>query len=211
MHEPGDKTVLGKRFKERGVEEGDAVLAMLAMLPATAQHLATKLARHFVADDPPQALVDRLAKTYLENDGELAPVYRTLIGAPESWRKPLAKYKTPQDLVISAYRALGQPPENLERATALLTQFGQRPWTPGSPAGWPDTAASWDSGDALLKRIEWGAALGRAVGDRIDPVPLAEAVLGEVVDEHTMMSLRGAESGAQGLGLLLAAPEFQRR
>jgi len=139
------------------------------------------------------------------------PVYRTLVESPESWREPLAKYKTPQDLVISTYRALDETPESLERATGFLTQLGQRPYTPGSPAGWPDTAAHWDSGDALLKRIEWAAAIGRAAGNRIDPVPLAEAILGAVADEHTIASIARAESGGQALGLLLAAPEFQRR
>ena len=211
MHEPGDKTILGKRYTERGIDEGEAVLEDLALHPATAKHLATKLARHLVADEPPAALVERLAATYLDNGGELVPVYRTLVESPESWREPLAKYKTPQDLVISTYRALDETPESLERATGFLTQLGQRPYTPGSPAGWPDTAAHWDSGDALLKRIEWAAAIGRAAGNRIDPVPLAEAILGAVADEHTIASIARAESGGQALGLLLASPEFQRR
>ncbi len=78
MHEPGDKTVLGQNYKEHGVAEGEQVLARLALHPATAHHLATKLARHFVADEPPAALVDRLATIYLKNDGELVPVYRAL-------------------------------------------------------------------------------------------------------------------------------------
>jgi len=220
MHEPGDKTILGKRYTERGIDEGEAVLEDLALHPATAKHLATKLARHLVADEPPAALVERLAATYLDNGGELVPVYRTLVESPESWREPLAKYKTPEDLVISAYRAFDAlseksraklAPTDFGRATGFLTQLGQRPYTPGSPAGWPDTAAHWDSGDALLKRIEWAAAIGRAAGNRIDPVPLAEAILGAVADEHTIASLLRAESGGQALGLLLAAPEFQRR
>jgi uncharacterized protein (DUF1800 family) len=211
MHEPGDKTVLGKRYAEQGAEEGEAVLKALALHPATARHLATKLATHFVADEPPPKLVDRLAATYLRHDGELAPVYRELVTADESWREPLAKYKTPQDFVISAYRALGHAPNNLQQITTFLTELGQRPFTPGSPAGWPDSAASWDGGDALLKRVEWSAAVGRVVGDRIDPSALAEAVLGTVASRATMTSIARAESGAQALALLIAAPEFQRR
>jgi uncharacterized protein (DUF1800 family) len=211
MHEPGDKTILGRRYRERGVEEGEAALEALALHPATAQHLATKLARHFVADEPPAALVERLTTTYLEADGELAPVYRALLQSPESWREPLAKYKTPQDFAISAYRALNFTPDNLQPLTAFLTQLGQRPFTPGSPAGWPDTAAAWDGGDALLKRVEWAAAAGRATGNRIDPAPLAAALFGPVLGEPTARGIRGAESGSQGLALLLAAPEFQRR
>jgi uncharacterized protein (DUF1800 family) len=210
IHEPGDKTVLGERYRERGVEEGEAVLRALAMHPKTASHLATKLARHFVADDPPAKLVERMARAYLENDGELASVYRALIEANESWREPLAKLKTPHDFVISTYRLLGFVPENPQSVTAFLTQAGQRPYAPGSPAGWPDTAASWNGGDALLKRIELAAAAGRRIGDRIDPMTRAGQVLG-ALGEHTAMSIRGAESGAQAFALLLASPEFQRR
>jgi uncharacterized protein (DUF1800 family) len=212
MHEPGDKTVLGKRFKEQGVEEGEQVLAMLAKHPATAKHLATKLARHFVADDPPPGLVERLAEVYLDNDGELVPVYRALIAADESWRQPTAKYKTPQDFVISAFRALDYVPEDVQ-SIAILTELGQRPFTPGSPAGWPDVAANWDGGDALLKRIEWSTAVGkRAAGSNasFDAAELAGAVLGPV-NEATLASIRGAADRGQGLALLLAAPEFQRR
>jgi uncharacterized protein (DUF1800 family) len=212
MHEPGDKTVLGKRFKEQGVEEGEQLLAMLAKHPATAKHLATKLARHFVADDPPSRLVDRLAKVYLDNDGELVPVYRTLIAADESWRQAAAKYKTPQDFVISTFRALEYVPDDMQ-PIAILTELGQRPFTPGSPAGWPDVAANWDGSDALLKRIEWSTALGKraaAARTRIDAAELAGAVLGPVSDA-TLASIRGAADVGQGLALVLAAPEFQRR
>ncbi len=169
MHEPGDKTVLGKRYRERGADEGEDVLRTVALHPSTARHLATKLARHFVADDPPAKLVEHLADVYLRNDGELANVYRALIEAEESWREPLAKFKTPHDFVISAYRSLDFVPDDLRPITAFLTQAGQRPYAPGSPAGWPDTAASWNGGDALLKRIEFAAAAGRRIGDRIDP------------------------------------------
>ncbi len=210
IHEPGDKTILGLRYRERGVEEGEHVLRTLALHPKTAGHLATKLARHFVADDPPAKLVERMADAYLESDGELRSMYRALLEANESWREPLAKFKTPHDFAISAYRLLGFAPENMQAITAFLTQAGQRPYTPGSPAGWPDTAASWNGGDALLKRIEFAAAAGRRIGDRIDPLARANEVLGPL-GEHTTMSIRGAESGAQAFALLLASPEFQRR
>jgi uncharacterized protein (DUF1800 family) len=210
MHEPGDKTILGKRYRERGVEEGEDVLRALAQSPSTAKHLATKLARHFVADEPPPALVERLAAVYRRNDGELAPVYRALIEANESWSEAYAKFKTPNDFVLSAYRALDFVPDDLRPVTAFLTQAGQRPYTPGSPAGWPDTAANWNGGDALLKRIEFAAAAGRRVGGRVEPLALAGEVLGEL-GEHTKMSIRDAADRGQGFALLLASPEFQRR
>ncbi len=210
MHEPGDKTVLGVRFRERGVDEGEEVLRTLARQPSTARHLATKLARHFVADEPPPKLVERLTDVYLRSDGELTSVYRALLDANESWREPLAKFKTPHDFVLSAYRSLGFTPEDMRPVTAFLTQAGQRPYAPGSPAGWADTAAAWNGGDALLKRIELATAAGRRIGSSIDPLARASEVLGSL-GEHTAMSIRGAESGAQGFALLLASPEFQRR
>jgi uncharacterized protein (DUF1800 family) len=210
VHEPGSKTILGQRFGEDGVDEAEAVLDFLAGRPETARFLATKLARHFVADQPPASLVETLERTYLNSDGELAPVYQALIRAESSWREPLAKYKTPQDYLISAFRALGQsPPPN--QIVALATQLGQRPMTPGSPAGWPDIADHWTSGDALLKRIEWSTQLGATVGDRVEAPARLDEVLGEIAGEATRNGVRRAESGAQAIALLFAAPEFQRR
>jgi uncharacterized protein (DUF1800 family) len=211
VHEPGSKTILGRRYREDGLDEGDAVLTDLARHPSTARHLATKLARHFVAEEPPAALIERLASVYLETDGELAQVYEVLIAADASWIEPLAKYKTPNDYVISAMRALDHVPEREEQLLGVMTQLGQPPLRPGSPAGWPDTAAHWDGGDALLKRIEWVSAMGRAAGNAVDPVELGERVLGPVLGEHSALGIARAESASQGLALLLAAPEFQRR
>lgn len=210
VHEPGAKTIFGKRFSEGEVEETEAVLAYLAVQPQTAKFLATKLARHFVADEPPAALVDRLAATYLENDAELVPVYRELIRAQESWTDPLAKYKTPQDYLVSTYRAIGTTP-NGNGLVNIATQLGQRPLTPGSPAGWPDIADHWNGGDALLKRIEWAAQVGANIGDRIDASERLDEVLGETASEATRVGISRAESGAQAIALLFAAPEFQRR
>ncbi|HEX6999333.1 MAG TPA: DUF1800 domain-containing protein [Gammaproteobacteria bacterium] len=211
LHEPGPKRLLGRTYAESGVEEAEAALRALALHEATARHLATKLARHFVADDPPPALVDRLARAYLESGGALVPVYEALVASPEAWAAPLAKVKTPDDLVVSAYRALDYAPDDLARLVPVLTQLGQRPFTPGSPAGWPDRAASWWGGEALLERIDWAAALGRAVGDRVDPMALARDVLGATASVRTIASVAGAESAAQGIALLLGGPDFQRR
>jgi uncharacterized protein (DUF1800 family) len=210
VHEPGAKNLLGKRFREGGVDEGEAVLAFLAGQPQTARSIATRLARHFVADEPPVGLVDRLARTYLDSETELAPVYIELINASESWADPLAKYKTPEDYLISAYRALGAQPKG-NQLVGLATQLGQRPLTPGSPAGWPDIADNWNGGDALLKRIEWATQMSGRIGDRIDAGERLDEVLGESASESTRQGVRRAESGAQAVALLLSAPEFQRR
>ena len=210
-HEPSSKTVLGKRYSEDGVREGEAVLEDLARHPATANFLAEKLARHFVADDPPVQLVDELAATYLRTDGDLSTVYQALIESDDTWREPLAKYKTPEDYLISTFRAFNTGPDNPERVLNFLELLGQRPYTPGSPAGWPDTMAHWDGGDALIKRIEWAAAVGQQISDRARPVALADAILGPIVSDHTRTIASRAESPAQGLTLVLASPEFQRR
>ncbi len=211
MHEPGTKTLLGKSYNQDGVAQGERVLEDLASHPATARFLAEKLARHFVADDPPSSLVERLADSYLDSGGELMAVYETLVQSPESWVEPFAKYKTPQDFLISAYRVFGQQPDDPERMIAFLEILGQRPYTPGSPAGWPDTESHWDGGDALIRRIEWGGAVARMVGDLVEPAELAEAILGPLLSDHTRTGIGRAESAAQGLTLLLASPEFQRR
>lgn len=210
-HEPGAKTMLGNRYREDGIGEGEAVLTDLAMHPTTAHFLAEKLVRHFVADEPPGELVSELARAYLDHDGELNAVYKALVSARTAWVEPLAKYKTPQDFLISTYRAFNQQPDNPERMIAFLDILGQRPYTPGSPAGWPDTMAHWDGGDALIKRIEWAASAGRRISDRARPVELGEAILGPLFDDHTRTAVARAESSAQGLTLLLASPEFQRR
>ncbi len=210
-HEPGAKTMLGNRYREDGIGEGEAVLTDLAMHPTTAHFLAEKLVRHFVADEPPGELVSELARAYLDHDGELNAIYKALVSARTAWVEPLAKYKTPQDFLISTYRAFNQQPDNPERMIAFLDILGQRPYTPGSPAGWPDTMAHWDGGDALIKRIEWAASAGRRISDRARPVELGEAILGPLFDDHTRTAVARAESSAQGLTLLLASPEFQRR
>ena len=159
FHEPGAKSVLGRRYAEDGVEQGEAVLRDLARKPTTARFLANKLARHFVADDPPGALVDRLTHAYLESDGDLPRVYRVLIEAPESWASAPAKYKTPSDYLYSTYRGLDMPVPDGRPALAGFELLGQRTFAPGSPAGWPDRSADWDGASALLKRIEWADAV----------------------------------------------------
>ena len=211
IHEPGTHTVLGNRYAQDGVKQGEAVLRDLATHPSTAKFLATKLVCHFVADSPPDALVDRLAAVYLESGGELVPVYEALIAAPESWAEPLAKYKSPHDFVISALRAFDHIPEDTRFIVGALDLMGQPPFRPGSPAGWPDTALEWGGADALYKRIEWSNTVSRLVGSRVNPVDLGDTVLGPVFDPETRLAISRAESNVQGMTLLLASPDFQRR
>ncbi len=211
IHEPGTQKILGKKYSQSGMDQGKAVLQDLALHPATAKFLASKLARHFVADDPPAQLVDKLAATYLESGGELSAMYETLIAAPESWSSAFGKYKTPHDFVISTFRAFDYAPDKAKFVIGALDLMGQTPYRPGSPAGWPDTAEQWGGADALYKRIEWSNTVSRLVGSRANPVELGDAVLGAVFGAETRKAISRAESSMQGMTLLLAAPEFQRR
>lgn len=209
-HEPGSRALLGKRYAPLGLAQGESVLADLASHPSTARFIATKLARHFSTDDPPAALVDRLSRRYIETDGSLPELYAVLIESVEAWQEPFAKYKAPTEFLVSTYRALGRVPEDPQRLYASLRLLGQTPFTPGSPAGWGDTSADWDGGDALLRRIEWASAVV-AQSASIDPRPLAEDLFGPLLSDHTRTSIHRAEDAAQGLLLLLASPEFMRR
>ena len=211
IHEPGDKTLLGKTYDQSGIKQGEAVLRDLAIHPATAEHLALKLARHFVADEPPADLVKRLAESYLDSGGELPAMYQTLIAAPEAWAEPFAKYKTPHDFVISTFRAFDYEPDEARLIVGALDLMGQTPYRPGSPAGWPDTAEQWGGADALYKRIEWSNTVARLIGSRVDPVELGDAVLGNSFNADTRTAIGRAESRVQGMTLLLASPDFQRR
>ncbi len=211
IHEPGDHTVLGTRYSQRGVAQGEAVLRDLALHPSTARFLASKLATHFVADEPPADLVDELAATYLEGGAELAPVYEALIAADTAWTEPHSKYKSPHDFVVSTLRAFDHVPNNTRFIVGALDLMGQAPFRPGSPAGWPDSAEHWGGADALYKRIEWSNTVSRLVGTRIKPVELGDDVLGATFSTESRKAVSRAETNVQGMTLLLASPDFQRR
>lgn len=210
-HEPGPQTVLRKRYSQDGVEQPRAILRDLAQHPATATHIATKLVRHFVADSPPQGAVDRIAKVFRETDGNLPKVHAALIDLPEAWAGEHQKLKTPHDFFVSTMRMLEIVPMQPLQILEPLQLLGQRPYTPGSPAGWPDVASQWDGPDALLKRIEWSSDLGARVGKRFEPLDLGAQSLGANFSDRTRQAIARAESTAQGITLLLASPDFQRR
>jgi uncharacterized protein (DUF1800 family) len=211
LHEPGAKTVLGKRYAEADGSQGEAVLRDLTTKPATATFIATKLVRHFIADDPPASAVGRLAKAFTKSHGDLPTVYRALVESPEAWSQPLAKYKSPSDYIVSTYRALDLPIDSKRRGLAAFELLGQRTYSPGSPAGWPDRSTDWDGSSALMKRIEWADAVGQRMGNRHNALELAPQLLGATLSTETRMAISRAASGSQALTLLLTAPEFLRR
>lgn len=211
FHEPGAKRLLGRSYSDGGLSQGEAVLEDLALRPQTAHHIATKLARHFIADDPPAAAVDRIARAWVHSRAHLPAVYAALIDSPEAWEQPSAKFKTPADYIYSSYRALGIPLREKRRSLQAFEALGQRNLSPGSPAGWPDTSADWDGSSALLKRIAWADVVAQRMGDARNARELAPQLLGGTLSSETATAIARAESGAQALTLLMASPEFMRR
>jgi uncharacterized protein (DUF1800 family) len=211
IHEPGAQTILGKRYSQEGLDQGDAVLLDLARNPATARHIATQLARHFIADDPPPEAVSRLARVFSSTEGDLPSVYRALIAEESAWSRPLGKFKTPNDFVISAHRGLGLPIDEPRQVPPLFASLGQRVWSPNSPAGWPDRSADWDGASALMQRLRWADEIGQRFGAGVNAAQQAAAILGSTLGANTRTALGRAASAAQATTLLLAAPEFMRR
>jgi uncharacterized protein (DUF1800 family) len=212
MHEPGAQTIIGRRFDGDGATKSLAVLDFLATHPATARHIATKLARHFSSDTPPPALVARLEGVFLTSGGDLPALYQTLIDATECWATTSPKFKTPWDWTVSMLRATGirQLPDR-RGAVGALEQLGQPIWRPGSPAGYDDTAERWAGASGLMLRAELAARVAGAIADRADPRALAAAILGDAATPSTLNAIARADSPAQGVTLALMAPEFLRR
>ena len=210
FHEPGPKTLLGRTYDEAGYDEGEAALRMLATHPATAHHIAFKLACHFIADTPPKDSVQRIAAVFRATGGDLGRVTAAVIREEALWQTPFAKLRTPEEMVIAACRVTGvtPPPPMLVGSLRLLDQM---PFFAPSPAGWPDTAAGWISPEAVLRRADWCAQFANHLPEPPDPVVLAEASFGEALPEETAQAVRRAPSRRIGVALLLASPSFQRR
>ena len=211
IHEPGSRQIMGRSYGEEGQRQAQTILMDLAVHPATAKHISTKLARHFAGDDPPSAMVDRLSQAYLRSGGELPTVYRALIESPEAWSPAPAKFKTPWEWSVSSLRGLDQKQLDPTIATALLKELGQPSWQPGSPAGWDDIAASWAAPEALVLRVEVAQRIAHRAEANVDPRALAEKILPGSLTEATRTAIARAESPAEGLALLLVSPEFVRR
>ncbi|AXB76642.1 DUF1800 family protein [Novosphingobium sp. P6W] len=211
LHEPGTRTIMGRSYAQQGEGQALAILGALAAAPSTADHIATKLARHFVADEPPPALVARLSAAFRESSGDLPAVYRALVVAPESWAPASAKFKTPWEWLISSMRGLGMSDANEIQVAGVMLQLGQPVWRPGSPAGFDDVAASWAAPDALLRRVEMAQRLAARATGAIDPRELAPKLLPGNLAPATAQAIARAESLPTGLALLLVSPEFLRR
>ena len=211
LHEPGARTIIGRRYAESGEAQARSVLEMLATHPATARHIATKLARHFAADDPPPAMVARLEQAFLNSGGDLPTVYRALIDSPEAWDPASVKFRSPWDWTVASLRAVGTKELQPMVAVATLRELGQPVWMPPSPAGWDDDSATWAGPDALVRRVEAAQRIALRAGDSVDARSLAPTLLGGRLSDTTKTAIARAESPTTGLALLLASPEMLRR
>ena len=208
MHEPGPQTVIGKVYAQPDVAQGRAVLADIARHPATAAHVARKLARHFGADEPPPALVERLIKCFLDTDGDLKEIAKALIDAPETWSVERVKLKRPSEWLISAWRGIGVMPA-AQPALQAMGYLGERMWRPPAPQGFADVQAAWI--DGLAQRLDIANRIAGLVQERIEPDALIETALGPLASDETRKTIARAESRQQGLTLAMMSPEFQRR
>jgi uncharacterized protein (DUF1800 family) len=211
LHEPGARTIMGKTYGQRGEKQALAVLADLAGAEATATHIATKIARHFIADDPPAPVVERMKAAFLQSTGNLPDVYRALVEAHEAWAPQPRKFKTPWEWMISSLRGLGQETIERPQPAQVMTQLGQPVWRPGSPAGYDDIAGSWAAPDALVRRVEMAQRLAALAGDMIDARALGPKLLGTKLSEMTATEVARAESPRTAAALLIVSPDFQRR
>jgi uncharacterized protein (DUF1800 family) len=209
MHEPGAQTILGKAYPDGEIEQGKTVLATLARHPATARHIAAKLVRHFVSDEPVPALADKLAKRFMATDGDLKEVAIALVNAPEAWDTAHRKLKRPGEWIVASLRAADVAPPEIGPLMQAQNLLGEPLWRPSAPKGFADDEAAWI--DGLAQRLDVSNELARRFAGRVDPAAAVETALGPLASEETRTAIRRAESRPQALTLLFMAPEFQRR
>ncbi len=211
LHEPGTKTVVGTKYAEAGVAEGERAIRDLCRHPSTAKFVAGKIVAHFVSDDPPPAAVDRIARVFRESDGDLRAVSAAVIDLPEAWGEPARKFRTPQDWLVAILRALDAT-EVSESVLPILRQLRHPLWSPAAPKGFSDATADWADPEALLNRAE----LARTVARRLRVSRVEPRMILDVADVAPADPLRRfvADSSIpldERLALVLAGPSFQWR
>jgi uncharacterized protein (DUF1800 family) len=201
--------VIGNDYEDSGFEQGHAVLLTLSKSPATANHIALKLASHFVADDPPRSLVARLASRFLDTKGDLKEISKALITAPEAWDPAPTKLRRPSDWVVSSLRVCGVKLPDVRPILQAQNLLGEPLWRVPMPNGFSDNSAAWM--DGLGQRLDIANQISRRVGDTLDPAAIAQNTFGPLLSNETKEALSRAESRSQALALLLMSSEFQRR
>jgi uncharacterized protein (DUF1800 family) len=222
MAEPGAETVLGRTYGGApGLAPIRAVLVDLALHPATAAHIARKLAVHFVSDQPAPDLIRDLEETYLSGGGDLMQCYETLLHHPASWTNDAPNIRPPDEFVSAALRALAVAPEMMQSLrpaqikrlmTTPMRLMGQ-PWQqPAGPDGWPEDDSAWITPQGMAARLEWAVNTpARLRPDLPDPREFVQDVLGPIPPADVVFAARAAETRADAIGLVLCAPAFQRR
>ncbi len=229
MHDMGEKTVLGHKIPAgRGEEDGLAVIDILAHHPATAKFISRELAQRFVADDPPQALVDRMAQTFLKSDGDLRAVLETMFTSPEffsegAWQ---SKTKSPFEMVVSAARALGGDVTDAYALVQKVADLGEPLYNKLPPTGYPNTGETWLSSQGIMGRISFSASIasGSLAGVKLDPAAfegkdtagITRGILGRDPTPETEAALEQGTAGKDLTApfiasLVLGSPDFQRR
>jgi uncharacterized protein (DUF1800 family) len=209
LHEPGPQKIMDKVYEEAGVEQGRAVLRDLATHPSTATHVANKLVRYFLSDDPPAELVERLARAYRDTAGDLREVTKALVTSREAWTLPPTKLKRPSEWVVSMVRASGTSQVDPARFTAGQALLGEPLWRPPSPKGYADDEATWI--DGMGRRLDVANNFAERIAGRIDPDYVVETVLASTISSEVKQAVARAESRQQALALLFMSPELQRR
>jgi uncharacterized protein (DUF1800 family) len=226
LHEPGSKTVLGTRYADAGVEEGERVIRALVRHPSTARFLATKLVSHFVSDAPPTSAIDRIARVFRDTEGDLRAVSGALVDLPEAWSEGARKFRTPQDWLVAVLRALNAQ-QISETTMPVLRQLRHPIWSPQAPKGFGDKTQEWADPDSLLNRAELARTIARRLrpstrargalspvegrGQRVDPRILLDVVDVPPGDPlHTLLA-DNTIAADERVALALAGPAFQWR
>ncbi len=222
--QPGAETVLGNTYGSTSaadVADIDSFLEDLAARPETAHHLSQKLAVHFLVEKPPEALVSDLKLIYQETGGDLGAVTKVLMEHPETARLPLQKIKTPFEFISSSLIAFGVRGDEIMQIKAgrlrtlverPMAAMGQPFMRPSGPDGWPEDAAYWISPQGLAARISWAVSVADHFGRRAgDPRSFLEQTLREHSGDHLRFAVSAAETKAEGIALVLASAEFNRR
>lgn len=219
--EPGPETVLGRVYDGEGTAPILAALEDLAMRPETARHLARKLAVHFVSDTPDAAMIDAMAVAYAQSGGELMALYRTMLLHASAWITPLGKARQPYDFIVASLRALGLDPARIaalsvqdlqHRLLRPMERMGQPLNQAPGPDGWPEEAEAWITPQGLGARITWAMDVPQRLLNVLpEPAALAERALGPLVGKDLRFAVQAAENRREGVGLVLASTEFNKR
>jgi uncharacterized protein (DUF1800 family) len=211
LHEPGAKTVIGAKYGDGGVTEGERAIRALCEHPSTARFVAAKLVRHFVSDDPPAAAVDRVAKVFSDTRGDLRAVAEALIDLPEAWTDTARKFRTPQDWLIAVLRAFNAS-EVSDTVMPILRQLRHPLWSPAAPKGFDDGTSEWADPDSLLNRAELSRTVARRLRvERADPRQLLDVIDVPASDQLHQFVADATIPADERLALVLAGPAFQWR